>query len=139
MDCLLDTTTLSFVIDGNRLVIERLKAAANSGAVYTSVIAEGELTYGALRLGRERRQGLLDEISLSLRDLSAVLPVTREVASKYGEILRDLAAQGQIIGLNDVWIAATALSEGLTLVSSDSGFRRVPGLSLEDWLATEPL
>lgn len=134
MDYLLDTTTLSYVIDGNRLVIARLKAAGTSGAIYTSVISEGELTFGALRLGKERRQELLEEISLSLEDLAAVLPVTRKVARRYGEVLRDLAAKGQIFGLNDVWIAATALSEGLTLVSTDKGFRRVPGLLLEDWL-----
>jgi len=134
MDYLLDTTTLSYLIDGNKLVGGRLKAAATSGAVYTSVISEGELTYGALRLGRERREELLSDISLLLDDLAGVVPVTRAVSSAYGVIKRDLAAQGKMIGLNDVWIASTALSHGLTLVSSDKGFGRIRDLVVEDWL-----
>jgi len=134
MDYLLDTTTLSYLIDGNQLVGGRLKAAATSGAVYTSVISEGELTYGALRLGRERRGELLSEISLLLDDLAGIVPVTRAVSSAYGAMKRDLAAKGKMIGLNDVWIAATALSHGLTLVSSDKGFGRIRDLVVEDWL-----
>lgn len=134
MDYLLDTTTLSYVIDGNKLVNRRMTDAAKSGAVYASVISEGELTYGALRLGRGRRRELLDEISLLLNDLAGVVPVTRAVASLYGAIKSDLAARGQLIGVNDLWIAATAVSADMTLVSGDKGFRRIRGLSLEDWL-----
>jgi tRNA(fMet)-specific endonuclease VapC len=134
MDYLLDTTTLSYVIEGNQLVTGRLKAAATSGAVYTSVISEGELTYGALRLGRERREELLDDIALLLDDLAGVIPVTRPVASVYSAMKRDLAARGEMIGLNDVWIGAAALSGGLTLVSSDRGFGRIRELVVEDWL-----
>jgi hypothetical protein len=44
------------------------------------------MVYGALRLGKERQREWLDEISLLTGDLTDVLPVTREVAHKYGEI-----------------------------------------------------
>ena len=37
------------------------------------------------------------------------------------------------MGPNDLKIAAFALSHGLTLVSGDEGFRRVPGLKRVDW------
>ena len=45
-----------------------------------------------------------------------------------------LAAQGTLIGPNDLLIAASARANGLTLVTHNTAeFRRVPGLSLEDW------
>jgi predicted nucleic acid-binding protein len=34
---------------------------------------------------------------------------------------------------NDLWIAATALSVGAVLVTMDSDFERVEGLTVEDW------
>ena len=39
----------------------------------------------------------------------------------------------QIIGPNDLKIAAIARAHGLILVSADPEFRRVPGLTVEDW------
>lgn len=41
------------------------------------------------------------------------------------------------IGGNDLWIAATALAHGATLVTNNTGeFTRVSDLVLEDW--TQP-
>ena len=34
---------------------------------------------------------------------------------------------------NDLWIAATAMSYGATLVTRDADFQHVTGLSVEDW------
>ena len=34
---------------------------------------------------------------------------------------------------NDLWIAATALALGATLVTRDSDFSGTPGLVIEDW------
>lgn len=60
-----------------------------------------------------------------------VLPWTRDVAWKYGEIYRQLQTVGTLIGANDMWIAATALVHGMGLVTSNiSEFRRVPGLAV---------
>ncbi|MYJ52651.1 MAG: type II toxin-antitoxin system VapC family toxin, partial [Gammaproteobacteria bacterium] len=42
--------------------------------------------------------------------------------------------RGQMIGVNDLHIAAHARSEGLTLVTNNlKEFRRVDGLLLENW------
>jgi len=34
---------------------------------------------------------------------------------------------------NDIWIAATARAQGLTLATSDPDFQHVDGLQVEDW------
>lgn len=36
---------------------------------------------------------------------------------------------------NDLWIAATALVLGAVLVTRDSDFRNITGLSVENWTA----
>src|SRR4029453_1160816 len=98
MPYLLDTTTLSFVLKGNEQVIRRLRSALDLGAVYASVVSEGEMVHGEFQLGKERQHEFLDEISLVTGDLTGILPVTREVAHKYGEIFSQLARRGRIIG-----------------------------------------
>lgn len=61
-----------------------------------------------------------------------VLPWTMETAWYYGELYRTLAAGGQLIGTNDLWIAATALAYGHGIVTNNRDeFSRVPGLAVE--------
>jgi predicted nucleic acid-binding protein len=60
-----------------------------------------------------------------------VLTRTREVSWRYGEIFRQLQEAGQLIGTNDLWIAATALAYGQPVVTSNAGeFSRVRGLQV---------
>lgn len=43
--------------------------------------------------------------------------------------------RGIVIPENDLWIAATALSAGLTLVTNDNHFAAVPDLQTANWLS----
>ena len=46
----------------------------------------------------------------------------------------DLEAKGEMIGNNDLWIAAHALAAGLTLfTNNEREFRRVRGLKVQNW------
>jgi len=36
---------------------------------------------------------------------------------------------------NDLWIAATALAMGAALITRDSHFEQIEGLSVQDWTA----
>jgi tRNA(fMet)-specific endonuclease VapC len=47
----------------------------------------------------------------------AILPWSIDVSWQYGEIYRALAAKGQLIGTNDMWIASTALVHGMGVVT----------------------
>ena len=52
----------------------------------------------------------------------------------YARIRDELERAGQVIGGNDLLIAAIALTHDLTLVTHNSGeFNRVSGLRVEDW------
>jgi len=60
--------------------------------------------------------------------------LTEEVAERYARLRAELEGCGAVIGGNDLWIAATALAHGATLVTNNTGeFSRVPGLTIEDW------
>ena len=102
-----------------------------------SVITEGEVRYGASRMGRERREEFLEQVDWMLADLAIVVPITSSVAAEYARLRREMELIASPMAANDLWIAATALEAEMTLVSSDGAFAKVPGLKLEDWL--EPI
>ncbi|MFC7337441.1 type II toxin-antitoxin system VapC family toxin [Haloferula chungangensis] len=58
-----------------------------------------------------------------------MLPMDRQTANCYAIITRELRDRRELIGANDLWIAAAALANGLPLVTNNrSHFERVPGL-----------
>jgi predicted nucleic acid-binding protein len=60
-----------------------------------------------------------------------VLGSTPEVAWEYGRTFRHLRKNRQLIGANDLWIAATALAYRMPLVTADANhYQRVPGLDV---------
>jgi tRNA(fMet)-specific endonuclease VapC len=111
-------------------VLERFKALA-PGSTAISVITYGELIYGV------RKSPNPDKAMTVLQELIAlipVLPIAIDVAKAYGTIRNDLAVRGELIGNNDLWIAAHAKSLGLILVTNNgSEFQRVDGLKIENW------
>lgn len=101
------------------------------GDAVLSVITYGELLYGAER--SQQRTKALESLA-RLVSLLPVLPLPDEAASAYGEIRAALEKRGEMIGGNDLWIAAHAKSAGLTLVThNEREFKRVSGLKLQNW------
>lgn len=106
---------------------EKLKV----GDATLSIITYGELLYGA-RKSKQR------EVALArLADLVSLLPVLElppAAADEYGKIRAALEVKGEIIGGNDLWIAAHAKAEGLIMVTNNEReFKRVPGLKVQNW------
>ena len=135
MEYLLDTTTISYLLEKERRVSRRFNRLLLSDQAYTSVISEAELIYGALRLPGARGRNLHGEITDLLDRLDEVLPISRQVAQVNADLKRKLAAEGRAVPVNDLWIAAVAVSRDLTLVAHDKDFEGIPRLRLEDWLA----
>jgi predicted nucleic acid-binding protein len=60
-----------------------------------------------------------------------VVPMDAKTAGHYARIARELRRRGQLIGANDLWIAAAALSAELPLVTRNADhFRRIDGLGV---------
>lgn len=65
-----------------------------------------------------------------------ILPFDQGAARIYGRIRANLSRSGNIIGPNDLMIAAVALVNDVTLVTHNTReFARVSGLRLVDWEA----
>jgi tRNA(fMet)-specific endonuclease VapC len=70
-----------------------------------------------------------------LTQIIAVLPLPPEAASIYGTIRAALTARGELIGGNDLWIAAHARLMNLTVVTdNERELRRIPDLKIENWI-----
>ena len=108
---------------------QRLKV----GEAVLSVITWGELLYGAEK-SQNRAQAVrqLEE----LVTLIPAMPLPPEAAHAYGTIRAALETRGNMIGNNDLWIAAHAKAAGLTLVTNNEReFNRVAGLKVQNWTA----
>ena len=100
----------------------------------TSSITLEELIVGASRFGR-RSAALLSQIDARLLPNLQVLPFDAAAARRYGEIRASLARKGVPVSETALRVAAVALVRNLTLVSGNPQyFKRVPGLSVENWL-----
>jgi tRNA(fMet)-specific endonuclease VapC len=112
-------------------VLERFRKLA-PGEAAVSVITFGELHYGAERsVARERALRELVELA----SLITVLPLPLDAARIYGLIRKGLEQRGEVIGSNDLWIAAHARAAGLKIVTNNvREFQRVPELEIENWV-----
>lgn len=54
-------------------------------------------------------------------------------ARLYGQIRFELQRKGRPIQSNDIWIAATALQDNLSLLTRDTDFNHVDGLTVQSW------
>lgn len=130
---LLDANIVIYVRQKRPEAVLRRFSQLQAGEAAISVIAYGELLYGAMKSSHpESALARLAELSRAL----PALPLPEQAAETYGTIRAELEAKGEMIGNNDLWIAAHALASGLTLVTNnEKEFRRVRGLKVQNWAA----
>ena len=128
---LLDTDICIYVRQQRPAVVQHYQRLRDGEAVL-SVITYGELMYGAAKSGqRTSALSKLRELMLFL----PVLPLPESAGELYGTLRAELEAKGEIIGNNDIWIAAHAIAADLTLVTNNQKeFRRIRGLKLLNWV-----
>ena len=128
---MLDTDMCCYIVKrSNEAVLDRLRSVPVSD-VCISVITKAELLFG-VELSPRRQQDSV-AVDAFLRHL-AVLEFTSEAAVHYADIRADLKRRGEMIGANDLFIAAHARALDLTLVTNNRReFGRVRGLVTENW------
>jgi tRNA(fMet)-specific endonuclease VapC len=128
---LLDTNIISDVIHNPSGPAARRIEQIGSKEIFTSIVVAAELRYGCAKKGSAK---LLAKVE-SVLETIPVLPLDTPADAEYGGIRAELEAAGQIIGANDLLIAAHAQALGLTLVTDNTReFDRVRGLKVENWL-----
>jgi tRNA(fMet)-specific endonuclease VapC len=128
---LLDTNICIYIRQKRPEEVLRRFRKLRPGEAVLSVITYGELLYGAAK--SQQRSAPLARLRELVNFLPAI-PLPETAADAYGSLRADLESKGEMIGNNDLWIAAHALTAGLTLVTNnEKEFRRVRGLKVQNW------
>lgn len=105
-----------------------LRAAAMPALVFISPVTLAELQVGVLSASdvetRARRLQTLHDVA----DIE-VLPIDERVAASWALLRQRLATLGRRLNVNDLWIAATALTHELPVVTQDADFDPIAGVS----------
>jgi tRNA(fMet)-specific endonuclease VapC len=128
---LLDTNIVIYVLKRRpKEVLEIFNRNASRMAI--SSITLSELIYGSEKSTNVDKN--LEAIEEFISHLE-VLPYNAKASQHYGQIKAALEKKGEIIGENDIHIAAHAIGQGLILVTNNlREFKRVPNLALENWV-----
>jgi predicted nucleic acid-binding protein len=121
---LADTSVFIAHETGRRIRAERLP-----DAIGVSVITIGEL-----------RAGVLVSDSVATRDARLAtltnalaldpIPIDQTIAESWATLRVALREQGLRMQVNDSWIAATAISLGIPIVTQDDDYLHAPGLEV---------
>jgi tRNA(fMet)-specific endonuclease VapC len=133
---MLDTDISSYIMKRSHDRVLRRLQTISVGDVSISAITKSELMYGVEVSPRKQQ----DRIALDayLKHVE-VLDYPDEAALHYGQIRAALKVAGNMIGANDLLIAAHARSLGFTLVTNNTReFGRIEGLKLENWTLPPP-
>ena len=118
---LVDTSAYSAFMRG---IPEALKAVQEADELYTNPVILGELQAGFLRGSRTRKnQQLLEQFLSSPR--ARVVDIDEATSHRYATILNSLWKAGTPIPTNDIWISATAMQYGLSILTSDAHYLKV--------------
>ena len=131
MPVLFDTNVWIVLLKGrNPSILKHWQQLAPEDLRVCSIV-QAELWHGAFKYGKpaERRE----VVDLWLAPYES-MPFDALAADHYATIRHGLEQRGEMIGPNDLKIAAICLAHDLTLVTGNvSEFSRVPGLRVEDW------
>lgn len=130
---LLDSDTYTFLAEENPNVVAHITALEPEDRGYISFATVGEWEYGYYNtLNLPLRSKIRTTGDRAFDYLSGVIQSSQDINSIYGQIRAGLRRAGTMIPLNDVWIAATALAIGATLVTHDNHFQHVKNLVTAD-------
>lgn len=128
---LLDTNILSDLVRYPQGSIAQRIAREGENSICTGVIVAAELRFGAQKRD-SRKLTLQVEAILSAIEIA---PLEEPVDRVYAQLLVNLEERGEVIGPNDMLIAAHALIlECAVITANVREFSRIPGLKTENWL-----
>jgi tRNA(fMet)-specific endonuclease VapC len=103
---------------------------APTARLFVPIIVAGELFFGARNSRRvERNIANVEQFCSVVK----VLVIDFGISRWYGDIKAALRGAGTMIPENDIWIAATAVTHGLPLVTLDDHFKAIPEVRLVAW------
>ena len=130
---LLDSNAMRDLMDGHPRVVAQLSKIVPPRVASATSIVRGEVLFGSERLPVGKRRDRLAATAAAVFASVGEQPVPFAAGDVYARLKRERQQAGFPMDENDLWIAATCLMLGAILVTRDSDFRNVPGLTVEDW------
>lgn len=129
---MLDTNICGYIIRNRpEYIKEQFKKIETKHEITLSSIVVSELLFGAKKKDSAKLSKLVDTFigNFTIHDFDV------SAASEYATIRSSLEKQGQIIGSNDLFIAAHAKALNAILVTNNlKEFQRIDALQLENWI-----
>lgn len=129
---MLDTSAYSAFMRGHPAVKEVLREVEE---VCLNPIIFGELLSG-FRKGRYREKNERELQAFSASPRVRIVNLDQETGERYAVILNTLWQAGTPIPTNDIWIAASAMQHGLSIVTTDAHYQRVAQVLVQHIQAT---
>lgn len=142
MEYMLDTNICSYIIKNRPPEVHKKFKKISMDDCLISSITLAELRYWVARNVIQHKKSknhgspnvnelVIDQFINHLR----VEPFDSLASDVYGELRAELEIRGQVIGSEDLLIAAHAISRDCVLVTNNTKeFKRLPGIRLENWL-----
>jgi tRNA(fMet)-specific endonuclease VapC len=130
---LLDTNICIYIINAKPPAVLARFQKYRLGDIGVCSVVAAELAFGVAKSGSARNRQALEMFLAPL----TILPFDAAAVWVYGDLRAELECRGTPIGSLDIMIAAHALSQQALLVTNNTReFAKVPGLQLDNWVAT---
>ncbi len=128
---LIDTDIIIYWLKNKYPLIDQKIKQVGKTSVFISSITVAELYFGAYNsVKKEENLAVTD----GLLDKMKIVPFDEKAGKYFGEIKASLKKKGRIISDSDIFIAATAFSNNLILVTNnEEHFGRIENLTIENW------
>ncbi len=128
----LDTNTCIYYLNGRSQAVKNKIISMPPMEIAIPSVVKAELIFGAFK--SQRRAETLEKVEAFLRPFE-VVPFNDEATYAYAEIRSEIEKSGQLIGPNDIVIAAiTKCNQAILVTNNQKEFKRVPGLLVENWV-----
>ena len=130
MAYLIDTDIIIFALRGDKTVLAKFEENKNI-PISISLITYAELVFGAKRSGNEQKNMLKVN---RIREIYPVEELNIGIMELFADIKANMYSKAKRIEDMDLFIAATAIYNDLTLVTNNTKhFKNIPLLKLENW------
>ena len=128
----LDTNICIYILNNKYPHLKQRLLDCSMGSVKMPSAVYYELCHGAEK--SKQRERSFERLSTLVSHIE-IVPFDERAAELAGKIRAGLEQTGQVIGGNDIIIAATTLANDATLVTNNlREFERIDRLSIENWI-----